>query len=308
MLAVSPTASCRKKTWRYRPISKTPRARPLTSRERRLWPGITAPEPQFRTSAPRPSGQTTGKNVFPAAKGQAGSVLLETPITSGPNAGLIQPCGANSTLISPTTLLTATQAMYDLFCNYSGNETTALELADSPGLINAMGDPVTGGCFPACANINGTLSQGDHYSSLEPSSMDAWRSIGNSLLQRCPIQSAPSRQRFGIRFELHVLQVNRRRLQRRTSQYFRGRRFCQPDPQLLVPEAESRRLYFDTTQIFNANWVYELPIGRGKHFGAGMGGFANAVLGGWTSVRSLALLHGISLHSVQPRVGDKLRP
>ncbi len=33
--------------------------------------------------------------------------------------------------------VTATQAMYDLFCNYAGNETTALELADSPGLINS---------------------------------------------------------------------------------------------------------------------------------------------------------------------------
>ena len=39
---------------------------------------------------------------------------------------------------------------------------------------------------------------------------------------------------------------------------------------------------FDTTQIFNANLVYELPFGRGKHFGAGMGSFANAIVGGWT--------------------------
>ena len=146
-------------------------------------------------------GTNYWENVFPAAKGQAGSVLLETPITSGPNAGLIQPCGANSTLISPTTLLTATQAMYDLFCNYSGNETTALELADSPGLINAMGDPVTGGCFPACANINGTLSQGYDYYSPQFSSMDAWRSIGNSSYNAA--QFSLRHRANGLEFDLN---------------------------------------------------------------------------------------------------------
>jgi hypothetical protein len=39
---------------------------------------------------------------------------------------------------------------------------------------------------------------------------------------------------------------------------------------------------FDTAHNVNANWVYELPIGRGKRFGNGMGSFANAVFGGWT--------------------------
>jgi hypothetical protein len=39
---------------------------------------------------------------------------------------------------------------------------------------------------------------------------------------------------------------------------------------------------FDTTHIVNANWVYQLPLGRGKRFGAGMGSFANAIVGGWT--------------------------
>jgi hypothetical protein len=38
---------------------------------------------------------------------------------------------------------------------------------------------------------------------------------------------------------------------------------------------------FDTTHAINANWVYELPVGRGKAFGTGMGRMANAVLGGW---------------------------
>jgi hypothetical protein len=38
---------------------------------------------------------------------------------------------------------------------------------------------------------------------------------------------------------------------------------------------------FDTTHQINANFVYELPFGRGRRFGSGMGKIANAVIGGW---------------------------
>jgi hypothetical protein len=39
---------------------------------------------------------------------------------------------------------------------------------------------------------------------------------------------------------------------------------------------------FDTTHQINSNWVYDLPVGHGKHFGGNMGGVANAILGGWS--------------------------
>jgi hypothetical protein len=38
---------------------------------------------------------------------------------------------------------------------------------------------------------------------------------------------------------------------------------------------------FDNTHQFNTNWVWELPFGRGQHFGSGMGRLANSVVGGW---------------------------
>jgi hypothetical protein len=39
---------------------------------------------------------------------------------------------------------------------------------------------------------------------------------------------------------------------------------------------------FDATHQVNSNWVYELPVGHGKHFGGGMGHLANAILGDWS--------------------------
>lgn len=39
---------------------------------------------------------------------------------------------------------------------------------------------------------------------------------------------------------------------------------------------------FDITHQLNAHWVYELPFGRGRTWGAGMNSVGNAVLGGWS--------------------------
>jgi hypothetical protein len=38
---------------------------------------------------------------------------------------------------------------------------------------------------------------------------------------------------------------------------------------------------FDTTHQINANWVAQLPFGRGRHFGSNTNGFLDALVGGW---------------------------
>jgi hypothetical protein len=219
-------------------------------------------------------GTNYWENKFPAAGPVLGSVanqLLGT--TSEPN-NFTQPCLGNP--IPNTSTVTATQAMYDLFCNFSGNETTALEVADSPGLIN----PTT--CFPACATINGTLSQGYDYYSPQFSSMDAWRSIGNSSYNAA--QFSLRHRAGGLAFDLNYTysrSIDDGSNAERVST-FEGGGFASQILDSWFPRQNRAVSDFDTTQIFNANWVYELPLGRGKHFGGGMGSFANAIVGGWT--------------------------
>jgi hypothetical protein len=38
---------------------------------------------------------------------------------------------------------------------------------------------------------------------------------------------------------------------------------------------------FDTTHQINANWIAELPFGKGRHFAANAGAVADAFIGGW---------------------------
>jgi len=54
----------------------------------------------------------------------------------------------------------------------------------------------------------------------------------------------------------------------------------QSDRQFLDPNALRAVSDFDTTHQFNANWVYELPFGKGKAFGKSAKGGLDALIGG----------------------------
>ena len=196
------------------------------------------------------------------------------PAAAGPASSQIFGCAPNSTGL---TTVTATQAMYDLFDCYAGNETTALETADEPG---ASG--VNSGCFPACATINGKLTNGNVYYSPQFSSLFAWRSTGNSAYNAG--QFSLRHRANGLEFDLNYtysksmdVGSNAERINE-----FEGFGFGSQIINSWFPQQNRAVSDFDTTQIVNANWVYQLPFGRGQHFGAGMGRFANGVFGGWT--------------------------
>jgi hypothetical protein len=212
-------------------------------------------------------GTNYWENLFPAAAGPASSQLSES---AGSN-GLIQPCNnGTSPGIAPNTQLTATQSMYDLFCHYSGNETTALEVADAF-------------CFPACSQLAGQAGPTAYnYYSPQFSSLFAWRSIGNSAYNAG--QFSLRHKSGGLLFDLNYTYSkstdegsNAERINE-----FEGFGFGSQVINSWFPGQNRSVSDFDTTHIVNANWVYQLPLGRGKQFGTGMGRFANAVLGGWT--------------------------
>ncbi len=174
---------------------------------------------------------------------------------------------------------TATQAMYDLYSCNLHNETYALYQADVPGVGPTPGP---GGCFPSCATIGGQITP---YAFFHPefSSLYSWRSIGNSSYHGLQLMlrrkmSSGLQWDFNYTFSKSMdIGSNAERLNSFEGT-FQG--FSQVinswSPNQLRAVSD-----FDTTHQINTNWVYELPFGRGKTFGASSSAWVNALVGGW---------------------------
>jgi hypothetical protein len=199
------------------------------------------------------------EHLFPGAAGNLG---FGPPGSSG-NLGCAPGDNANATNY------TATQAMYDMYSCFVGNETTALFVAD---LL----------CLPACSSVTG--GQPFAYWDDQFSSLYAWRSQGNSsyhamqLSLRRPMSS-------GLQFDFNYtfsksidVGSNAERVNIFETNFggFGDQVINSWSPNQLRGVSD-----FDTRHQINANWVWEIPVGHGHRFGGGMGKVANAVFGGW---------------------------
>jgi len=206
------------------------------------------------------------QNVFPSAAGPSATQ------GSGCAPGSLDANG-HFTLTS----MTATQAMYDLYACFVGNETTALFLADVP-----LGFSNPGGCFPACATIGGNQTNGYALFDAQWSSLYAWRSIGDSAYNGLQL-SLRKRMTSGLNFDLNYtysksmdVGSNAERISEFTGFGFASQIINAWSPKQLRSVSD-----FDNKHQINANWVYDLPVGKGRSFGSNMGGVLNALLGGW---------------------------
>jgi hypothetical protein len=203
------------------------------------------------------------EHLFPGAQGQVGFGSPGGTAKSN-NSGCAPGVNFNSTTY------TSTQAMYDMFSCFAGNETTALFIADLD-------------CLPACAQLPGQSSmQPFAFFDDQFSSLYAWRSIGNSAYNglQLTLRKAMS---SGLQFDFNYtfsksmdIGSNAERINE-----FEGGGFASQVINSWSPGQLRAVSDFDTKHQINSNWVYELPFGRGRHFGSGMNKMANAVIGGW---------------------------
>ena len=190
------------------------------------------------------------ENMFPTLAG-------EDPSTLG--------CNANGF----TGTATATQVAYSIYSCSTYNETFPLFLLDLPDSVTGAGINVPGHSYPAYRFYH------DQYSSLY-----AWRSIGTSVYNGVQasyqvhlpaglqstfnytyshaIDEASDASRVGPHRGLSGLIVN------------------SWDPFALRGSAD-----FDLRHQINANWVWDLPFGRGQHFASSAHGLLNEIIGGW---------------------------
>jgi hypothetical protein len=161
--------------------------------------------------------------------------------------------------------LTALQGAYSVMKDFLYNETTGLFVLDFPGI----------GCDNGCSKFGGNAFYNPQYSSLY-----AWRSIGNSSYNAMQLAL---RKRFsqGMQFDFNYtfsksldLSSDAERIQPVGG--LGGQVINSWDYKALRAVSD-----FDTRHQISANWVIELPFGRGKRFGSNLSAAADALIGGW---------------------------
>lgn len=200
------------------------------------------------------------ENLFPAAAGQLGF----GPPGSSANLGCAPGDNVNATNY------TATQAMYDMFSCFPGNETTALFYADLY-------------CLPACAQLPGqSAAQPFNFWDDQFSSLYAWRSVGNSNYNGLQLTLRHA-MTSGLQFDFNYtysksidIGSNAERINE-----FEGFGFASQIINSWAPNQLRAVSDFDMKHQINSNWVYELPFGKGHRFGSNMNKFGEAFFGGW---------------------------
>ncbi len=198
------------------------------------------------------------ENLFPGATGaEAPSLTLNFGSTCAPGAYPAAP--------------SATQAIYDLYSCFRGNETTALEILDR-------------GCIPACSAANG--GEPFAYWDNQFSSLYAWRSQGASAYHALQL-SLRRAMANGLQFDFNYTfskSIDQGSNAERVSSYETPNGTGGFGDQIInawFPRQQRAVSDFDMRHQINANWVWQLPVGRGKRFGSTLNGLGNAILGGW---------------------------
>jgi hypothetical protein len=172
---------------------------------------------------------------------------------------------------------TPTQNIYDLYSCNLANETTALEIMDAF-------------CFPACAGsapsnpVNGFPGTPFQYYQDQFSSLYGWQTRGNSNYNGMQL-SLRHAMAAGLQFDLNYVYSKSidvgSNAERVNGFESNGLAFNSQVINAFSPDLWRAPSDFDTTHQVNANWVWDLPYGRGRHWGSSTKGLMNGVFGGW---------------------------
>lgn len=226
--------------------------------------------------------------VSPAVK-QYWTDILQAPINGGAyqlGAYAVSCLGPN---ISSTSTADPLLAAFDLFCGHKFVETTALQALDDPGTFSTTGIPDATG-DPNCGQTGHPPCQ--YYAAGGPNtfytpqyaSLSVLRTIGFSNYHAMQV-TLRHQMSHGFQFDFNYtysksidLCSDAERLGNYGSLNFSGG--CQ------VLNAWSPYLFrsvsdFDATHQMNANWIVDLPFGRGRAVASHANRGLDAVIGGW---------------------------
>ncbi|MFY9530808.1 MAG: hypothetical protein WAR24_18050, partial [Candidatus Acidiferrales bacterium] len=162
---------------------------------------------------------------------------------------------------------TATQAMYELFSCSVLNEVVALQNADQF-------------CIPACPTVNGSTGPLKFFDG-QFGSLYSWTSVGDSDYHALEI-SLRKKMSGGLLFDLNYTLSKSIDIGSDAERIKPGvGGFNSEIVNSWSPGLQRGLSDFDTTHQINANWVWEVPVGKGRHWASGASRWLDAVIGGW---------------------------
>ena len=165
---------------------------------------------------------------------------------------------------------TALQAAYNLFSCFQNNETTAVQFLDQ-GI--GLADPTTG---------NPIYAKGGPYTFVDPqfAALYTWRSIGAAAYNGLQV-NLQKHMSHGLQFDFNYTYSRSIDISSDANRIadeggLGGQVILPWNPKALRAVSD-----FDLTHQVNANWIAELPFGKGHWIGTDVHGVTEALIGGW---------------------------
>jgi hypothetical protein len=205
------------------------------------------------------------------------------PLASGANYVLSVPDGSCTTPpCNDPSLIRAVYGLYQGTGAYPGNEVVGLGNIDLFGFLQDTMKNVYNFCAtPGCAGpgVAGNLLNNQLTTNY------AWSSIGTSNYNALQVNL---RKQFGsgVQFDLNYTYSKSIDITSSATRlgFSSSVNVGSPGTRLVNAFAPNQRRAvsdFDTPHQINANWIAELPFGRGKHFAPNAGSALDAFIGGW---------------------------
>ncbi len=164
-------------------------------------------------------------------------------------------------------------AAFDLFCSTSLNESLALYELDENGIPDANNSSRV--YFPNTGQYS--------YYTPQFSSLFAWRSMANANYHALQVTLRRGNA-HGLQFDVNYtfsksidLASDAERIAPASSRSALNNDIINT----WAPKQERAVSSFDLRHQLNANWIYELPFGKGKLLAGNSPGWLNAIIGGW---------------------------
>jgi hypothetical protein len=205
------------------------------------------------------------ENVNDAMFGAAGQYFTDL-FPAAPAGGFrVHRCNAGPNFGTPDPIIAA----YDLFCGFGGNETTALQGIDQGFGIEDI-------------NKNPLFPKTGAYTFVDPqfAALYAWRSIGAAAYNGLQVNLRKSMS-HGLQFTLNYTYSKSMDL---SSDAARINAYGGLGGQVInswAPKGLRAASDFDLTHQFNANWIFDLPFGKGRWIGNDVNRGVDAFIGGW---------------------------